>query len=138
MSVGPPTPAPDKVTAFFWEGCPAGKLFIQRCSNCGTYIHLPRPACKTCLGTNLGPDEVSGRGMLYSWTTAMQAFHPWFVGRIPYLIATISLPEQAGLRMVSNLVDCEEGDLRMDMPVGVVFREVAPDLVLPLFTPVVA
>ena len=65
---------------------------------------------------------------------AAQAFHPAFQDKLPYIVATIALEEQGDLRMVSNMVDCSEDDLSMDAPVQVTFREVATDLVLPLFT----
>jgi uncharacterized OB-fold protein len=129
-----PRPAPDELTSFFWEGCKAHRLLIQRCNACGTYIHWPRPVCHTCLSSDLAPAEVSGQGTLYSWTVAAQAFHPAFKDKLPYIVATIALDEQADLRLVSNMVDCTEDDLTMDAPVQVTFREVAPDLVLPLFT----
>jgi uncharacterized OB-fold protein len=129
-----PRPAPDELTAFFWEGCKEHRLLIQRCNACGTYVHWPRPVCRTCRSADLAPAEVSGRGTLYSWTVAEQAFHPAFLDRLPYVVATIALEEQADLRLVSNVVDCTEDDLTMDAPVQVTFREVAPDLVLPLFT----
>lgn len=134
MTVEVPRPAPDELTAFFWDGCKEHRLLILRCNNCGTYIHWPRPVCHTCRSTDLAPAEVSGRGTLYSWTVAEQAFHPAFKDKLPYVVATIALDEQADLRMVSNMVDCTEDDLSKDAPVQVTFREVAPDLVLPLFT----
>jgi len=129
-----PRPAPDELTSFFWDGCREHRLLIQRCNDCGTYIHWPRPVCRTCRSSDLAPTEVSGRGTLYSWTVAAQAFHPAFLSRLPYIVATVALDEQADLRMVTNMVDCTEDDLSMDAPVQVTFREVAPDLVLPLFT----
>lgn len=135
MTDAPPTPAPDELTAFFWEGCRAGRLLILRCRDCGTYVHWPRPMCPGCMGASLAPDEVSGRGTLYTWTLAAQPFHPWFVDKVPYLVAQIALEEHPNLRMISNLVDCDEADLRIDMPVHVVFREIGPDLVLPMFAP---
>lgn len=128
-----PRPAPDSLTSFFWEGCREHRLLIQRCRACGTYIHWPRPVCRTCRSSDLAPAEVSGRGTLYSWTVAAQAFHPAFADKLPYIVATIALAEQADLRMVSNMVDCTEDELTMDAPVEVVFREAAPDLVLPYF-----
>lgn len=129
----PPRPGADPLTAFFWEGCREGKLLILRCRACGHYIHPPRPVCSACLSTDLAPSEVSGRGTLYSWTVAHQAFHPWFLDKFPYVLATVTLVEQTGLQMVTNVIDCDEEDLRADAPVEVAFREVAPDLVLPQF-----
>lgn len=130
--VEPPRPAPDEMTAFFWEGCLRGELWILRCDSCGRFIHWPRPVCSGCLSTSLSPALVSGRGTLYSFTVARQAFHPWFQARLPYVIATVALEEQADLRMVTNMLD-DVSSLEVDMPVEVAFTEVAEGLVLPMF-----
>ena len=50
-------------------------------------------------------------------------------------LAVVELVEQANLKMVTNLVDYDKDALRIDMPVRVAFREVAPGLTLPLFAP---
>jgi uncharacterized protein len=131
VASAPPVPSPDPLTAFFWEGCRVGELRILRCNQCGRYIHWPRPVCSGCLSTDLAPAVVSGRGRLYSWTVTEQAFHPWFADRIPYVVGVVELDEQAGLRLVTNVVDTDR--LERDMPVEVTFRQVADDLVLPLF-----
>ena len=134
LTIEAPRPAPDELTAFFWEGCRAGSLQIQRCLSCGTFIHYPRPVCKNCLGTDLAPSTVSGNGSVYSFTVAHQAFHPWFADKLPYVIATIELVEQPHLHLVSNVVDCDPSEVEVGMPVRVVFREVESGMVLPLFT----
>jgi uncharacterized OB-fold protein len=128
-----PKPAPDELTTFFWEGAKQHKLMIQRCNACGYYNHFPRPVCRNCLSTDLAGAEVSGKGRLYTYTVAHQAFHPAFTERLPYIVATITLDEQPGLQFVSNLVDCDEADITIDMPVEVVFEKVDDDLVLPMF-----
>ena len=130
-----PRPAPDALTTAFWDGCREGELRILRCDRCSRYIHWPRPVCSACLSTELTPRPVSGRGTLYSYTVADQAFHPWFADKVPYVLIVVQLAEQPGLRMVSNLVDHDD-DYAVDDPVEVVFREVEPGLVLPLFRPV--
>jgi uncharacterized OB-fold protein len=135
-AVEPPRPAPDPLTQFFWDGCREHRLLIQRCNACGHYIHWPRPVCRFCQSTDLAPAEVSGRGTVYTYTVTVQPFHPWFADKVPYLVATIELEEQEHLHMVSNLVECTEDDVVVGMPVEVTFRDVADDLVLPLFRPV--
>src|SRR5439155_607073 len=84
---------------------------IQRCSACGTYIHLPRPVCRACRSFDLAPTEVSGRGTVYSFTETYKAFHPFFVDRVPFLLATVELEEQTGLMLLSNLVGATEPDM---------------------------
>jgi uncharacterized OB-fold protein len=131
----PPLPAPDDLTRFFWDGLKQHRLLILRCQECGNYIHYPRPICNKCLSMNLAPDQVSGRGTLYSYTVTMQAFHPYFADKVPYVLAVVELVEQEGLKITTNIIDCPENRLHIGMPVEVVFREVAPGFTLPLFRP---
>jgi uncharacterized OB-fold protein len=65
----------------------------------------------------------------------MQPFHPFYVDRVPYVIATVELDEQPGLMFLTQIVECEEADLRMGIPVEVVFEELTPELTLPFFRP---
>jgi uncharacterized protein len=133
--VEPLRPMEDPSTAFFWEGCRQGKLLIQRCHGCGYFQHWPRPVCKKCLSWELSPGEVSGRGTLYTYTTCVQAFHPWFEARLPYVLAVIELADQPGLKMVSNIVDCVPVDVHTGMELEVFFEHVDDRLTLPMFRP---
>ncbi len=78
---------------------------------------------------------MSGRATLYSWTVAEQPFHPFYVDKVPYVIATVELVEQPRLMFLSQVVDCAEDDLAAGMPLEVTFRELSPELTLPLFRP---
>jgi hypothetical protein len=52
---------------------------------------------------------------------------------MPYVVALIQLEE--GTRLVSNLVDIEPADVRIGLPVEVVFTRVDDEMTLPLFRP---
>jgi uncharacterized OB-fold protein len=144
---GPPPVASDGLTAsdpltdFFWAGAREGRLMIQRCQACGTYIHLPRPVCRACRSFDLAPEQVSGRGTVYTFTETHRPFHPFFVDRVPYLLAAVELEEQAGLRVLSNLVGMDEpagrldGGPRIGMAVEVDFEWLSDDLAVPVFRP---
>src|SRR5690348_3001400 len=100
----PPAPVPDVLTEPFWTGARERRLVIQRCRGCGLWVHLPRPVCRRCQSFDLGHESVSGRGTVYSFTETWKAFHPFFVDRLPYLLAVVELVEQPGLRLLTNLV----------------------------------
>ena len=134
----PPLPVPNPLTQFFWDGIERGELWIQRCQRCGHYIHYPRPACRFCRSSDLAGEKVSGRATLYTWTIVMQPFHPFFVDKVPFILATVELAEQPGLMVLTHLVDCAEEELRAGMPLAVDVRPVGPGLSLPLFRPVTA
>ncbi len=131
----PPRPAPDSMTQFFWDGANNGRLLVLRCCTCAKFIHPPRPVCRFCLSTTLAAGEVTGRASLYTWTVAERAFHPFFVEKVPYVYATVELVEQPGLRLITNVVNCPHEALRVDMPLQVLFREIAPGFMLPMFQP---
>jgi uncharacterized protein len=129
----PPLPKPDPVSQFFWDGCAEHKLLIQRCTQCGRYNHPPRLVCPACLSTNLVPTEMSGAGVVDTFTIPLQPYDPYYAGQVPYTLAVVELVEQKHLKMVTNIVEIDPDDVRIGMPVEVVFKEVAPGVTLPLF-----
>jgi uncharacterized OB-fold protein len=131
----PPVPAPGPLAEFYWNAVAEHRLDILRCDQCGHYVHYPRPICERCLGQSLSPSPVSGRGTLYAYTAVMQAFHPYFVDKLPYFLAVVELAEEPGLKVTTNLVDVEESRLRCGLAVEVAFTEVVPGFVLPMFRP---
>jgi len=134
-TVSPPQPAPNKLTSFYWDALTRHELEILRCQDCGFYVHYPRPICNKCLSTNLAPERVSGRGKLYTYTWAAQAFHPYYVDKIPYCIAVVELEEQAGLRVTSNVIDCAREDVKMGMDLEVTFVDAPGRQTLAMFRP---
>jgi hypothetical protein len=82
---------------------------------------------------DLAPATMSGRGTIYSYTVVVQAFHPYFVDRLPYVLAVIELDEEPGLKVTTTLVGCEEGDLKVGLPVELELTDVGYGLVLPFF-----
>lgn len=133
--VYPPMPAPDEVSAFFWEGVDRHELLVQRCDACGHLQHPPRIVCPRCLSTALAPTPLSGDARLVTWTVPVKTFEPYFEAISPYVFATVNLVEQEPLRFATNVVDCDEAELRIDLPLVVDFREVAPGCTLPFFRP---
>jgi uncharacterized OB-fold protein len=131
----PPTPVPDPLTQFFWDGVNRHQLLIQRCNSCGKLIHEPLPHCRFCLSTDLGSTEVSGRAVLDTFTIVMQPYHPYFLSKVPYNLSVVELEEQEHLKMVTNVVDCDNDDLKAGMPLVVTFREAVPGMTLPYFRP---
>jgi uncharacterized OB-fold protein/acyl dehydratase len=126
-----PRPAVSPDTAFFWEGAANGELLIQRCAACGTLRHPARPMCGRCGSLEWDTVRSSGRGEVYSFVVMHHPIVPAF--EMPYVVALIQLEE--GTRLVSNLVDIEPADVRIGLPVEVVFTRVDDEMTLPLFRP---
>jgi uncharacterized OB-fold protein len=134
-TVPPVIPAPNKLTQFFWDAASAGKLAIQRCNSCQTYQHPPEPVCHHCLSFDLGSAEVSGQATIYSYEIATQAFHPYFADKLPFCIAVVELPEQPGLKLITNIVDTPLEDISVGDAVEVTFRQLDSEFSLPVFRP---
>jgi uncharacterized OB-fold protein len=87
-----------------------------------------------CQALELAPTAVSGRGTLYSFTVVERTFHAAFADRLPYVIGLVELDDQAGLRMMTNIIDAARDELQIGMPVEVTFED-RGERVLPQFRP---
>ena len=126
-----PLPIPTRDTIEYWEGCKRHQLPLQRCQNCGAFRFYPRPMCPNCNSMDYEWVKAIGKGRVYSWTVAVQRFHPAL--EVPYIIAIVELEE--GVRMTSNIIDCKPEELSVGMPVEVIFDDVTEDITLPKFKP---
>lgn len=126
-----PLPTPSIDSQPFWDGLKEGRIMLQRCADCGTVRHYPRPMCGVCHSMEVDWIEASGRGTVYSWTIAHHPFHAGFRGETPYILVTVELEE--GVRMQSQLLDAEPADLRIGLPVEAVFAPATEDWTLPYF-----
>jgi uncharacterized OB-fold protein len=75
---------------------------------------------------------VAGRGTVYSFTVNHQ---PWDGTGDIYIIGVVEMDEQPGLRLLTNIVDVEQDDVRIGMAVEVVHEDHDP-VYLPVFRPV--
>jgi uncharacterized OB-fold protein len=105
----------------------------QRCLQCATWIFYPREQCPVCFSTDLEFAPVSGRGRVFAYTIVYQPANPAFESEAPYAYAIVQLDE--GVRMPTNIVECPLDDIRVDMPVTVVFDDVSPEWTLVKFKP---
>lgn len=75
--------------------------------------------------------EASGRGTLYSFTVVHRSIHREFASVTPFVIAIVDLEE--GARITSWVVDTPIENIRCDMALKVVFREIHPGVTMPCF-----
>ncbi len=128
-----PTPPMTPWTRPFWEATREGRLIIQRCTTCGRHVFYPRRLCPFCFADTLDWVEASGRGEVYSFTVVQSNAPSAFLSDMPFVIAIVELEE--GVRMMSNLVDCDPESVRCGMTVAVTFRPLTDTITLPLFRP---
>ena len=126
-----PLPRARGRAAEFYTFCKNHELRFQRCSDCGTWRHIPRDMCAKCGSFKWEWARSSGKGKLFSWTTATQPMMPQFAQSVPYSPAIVELEE--GVRMVTWLVDVKADELQLGMPLKVVFDDVTSEVTLPKF-----
>lgn len=126
-----PRPAITRDTAFFFEGAKTGKLLAQRCSNCGRLRHPPAPSCRWCRSLEWEPQELSGRGTLFSYVVVHHPQVPAF--DYPLVVGVAELEE--GTRLVADVVGVDPGDVHIGMPIDTELLPVDPELTLPVFKP---
>ena len=127
-----PLPQTQPWSEKFWEGTKEGKLLIQVCKDCDSLIFYPRNFCPECWSGNLDWVEASGRGTVFTFSTAYDMVEPKFMDELPYTIAYVDLEE--GVRMMTRLVDCQPEELQFGMAVEVLFHE-RDGFFLPYFRP---
>lgn len=134
MAPAPPLPGPDAVSAGFWEAANEGRLVMQQCTECGWMAYPPDVLCAGCLTQkrSFRWREVSGRGVLRSWTVVHTAFLPWFGPHVPYVVAAAELEEQRGLRLTARLAAHDGAALAYGAPTETVFEELAEGVAVPL------
>ena len=125
-----PLPRARGRAAEFYQFCKNHELRFQRCE-CGAWRHIPRDMCAKCGSFKWEWASSSGKGTLFSWTTATQPMMPQFAESVPYSPAVVELEE--GVRMVTWLVGVKPEELQLGMPLQVAFDDVTPEVTLPKF-----
>ncbi|WP_434591032.1 Zn-ribbon domain-containing OB-fold protein [Streptomyces sp. A5-4] len=114
-------PDVDAFTRPYWEAAARGSLLLRRCLACAKAHHYPREFCPYCWSEDVGWEPASGRATLYTWSVVHRNDLPPFGERVPYVAAVVDLAE--GPRMMTEVVDCEEAELRIGMALEVTFRD---------------
>lgn len=114
-----PLPVATEISRPFWEGLKEGRLSLQHCDDCHTWVFYPRRHCTHCLSPELSWQEASGEATLYSYTLARIPTLPEFADEAPQALAVVELAE--GVRMNTTLVGLEEQEIEVGMALAPVF-----------------
>jgi uncharacterized OB-fold protein len=120
---GMPLPRLDADTRPFWEACSDHRLLVQRCAECGAHRSPPKPVCGSCGSFGYGWSESSGRGRVFTYTIVHHTPHPVAQERLPYNVAVIELEDCDRVLLASNVMSCSDDELRVDLPVEVVWED---------------
>jgi uncharacterized OB-fold protein len=117
----------------YWAGARVGALCLQRCGECSRLRYPISSVCPHCLSTELGWEQVSGRGEVYTFGVFRHVYNDAWRERVPYAVAIVRLDE--GPFVISDLVDVDPDDVHVGMAVRVHFDDAAPDVTVPRFAP---
>jgi uncharacterized protein len=116
----------------FWKAAREHRLVLQSCDRCHRAWYPIGPNCPRCLSTDFTWQELRGTGKVSSFVVFHKPWADWLRDRVPYVVAQVELDE--GPRLTANLPGVAIEDVRIGMPVSVVFEDVSPEISLPQFT----
>ena len=114
-------PAPTEETDAFWDAAREGRLVVEGCDDCGATQFPPRGMCRSCRGRSLSPREITGPGVVYSFTVNHQRWQPDL--EVPFTIVLVEFPDHPGVRVAGRL---RGGEPAIGMRVDIGF-EPGPD-----------
>jgi len=126
-----PLPELEGMHGEFYSFCKKEELRFQKCGDCSTWRHVPREVCPQCGSWNWQWALSSGKGTVFTWTTITRALHPAFKDDCPLAGVVVELEE--GVRLLSHVIDCAPEDLKVGMPVEVIFEKTTEEISLPKF-----
>ena len=86
-------------------------------------------------GNSTGPS--SAKLARYSFVVVHYVSIPAYKDDVPYVVAHVTLDDTDDqITMISNVIDCPWQEVRVGMPVRVVFDDVTPEVTLPNFRPI--
>jgi len=129
-----PLPQIEPYSQAFWDGTRNNKLLVQTCTDCEARIFFPRKQCPECWSSNLDWIEASGKAEIYAFSVTYEGVEAAFKEDLPIVLAWVDLPE--GIRMQTNIIDCDPDSVAIGQQVEVVFRSVTDEITLPYFKPV--
>ena len=119
----------------YWNACKNHELVLPRSRTTKEFFFYPRALSP---GEDMSEDIewVKASGKAKVWTYSIHHMGPTqaYKGEPPYVVALVETEE--GIKMMTNIVDCDPNEVRIGMEVEVIFDDVTPDVTLPKFRPV--
>ena len=116
--------------ARFWRETAARyNLIGTRCGVCEKTYFPKREVCPDCHRESIGKmdtRQLCGKGRVLSFSAVHDGARHMSM-QAPYIMAIIQLDEGEKARITAQLVECEEVELEIGMPVEMVFRKIQED-----------
>jgi uncharacterized protein len=111
----------------YFDAAAQGKLMLKKCNDCGEVHHYPRALCPSCFSDRVEWVQAKGTGEIYTYSVTRRGAPQ------PYCIAYVTLDE--GVRMMTNIVDCDLDTVKIGQRVKLVFKKSEGGFSIPMFTP---
>jgi uncharacterized OB-fold protein len=118
-----PAPLPDGLDRPYWEGTQRHELLVQRCSACRGWQWGPEWICHRCRSLDVGWEQTSGRGRIFSWERVWHPVHAALSEAVPYLVVLVELEDAGDVRMIGNLLGDPEQQVQIGSRVEAVFED---------------
>ena len=91
--------------ARYWAALSEGRLSLPRCGGCGKWSWPAPYRCGDCGSWDFDWQDVALEGEVYSWTRVHHPFGGAEDLGLPYVTASIALPQAGGIRLFGVLED---------------------------------
>ncbi|MCK4718430.1 MAG: Zn-ribbon domain-containing OB-fold protein [Thermoplasmata archaeon] len=112
----------------FWREIPSRyNLVGTKCPNCGRIFFPTRDMCPDCHRASIGrmePYQLNEHGTVVTYTVIHVA-QLGFEMMVPYVMAIVEM--EGGVRMTSQIVDCEPSEVAIGTKVKAVFRRIGAE-----------
>ena len=114
-----PMPVKTPVSAPFWDALAEHKIRIQYSPSNDQWVFYPRIVAPFTFADDLEWREISGSGVIYTFTIAERPVAPAFADDVPQVLAIVQWDE--GPRFSTEIVNCDPYSLEVGMRVKPVF-----------------
>ena len=114
----------------YWEATKKHELKLPKSKTNNKFFFYPRAVSPyDDMSQDIEWADASGRGKV--WTYSIHNMGPTkaYKGDPPYVVALVEL--DVGVKMMTNIVDCDPQDVKIGMEVEVVFDDITEDVTLP-------
>lgn len=120
-------------SAPFWDATRERRFVLPWCTGCERAIWYPRLVCPYCLHETIEWRAVAGTGAVYAYSIQPVPGPGRDADDGPYVVALVDLQER--VRMMTNIVGCDPGEVRVGMAVALTWQPLSDGRHLPVFQP---
>jgi uncharacterized OB-fold protein len=109
----------------YWREIPQRyRLEAEKCTKCGKIFYPPRLICDACQHREFEPVTLPKTGKIDTFTV-IRVPPSQFQDLAPYAVGVVELDN--GVKIMSQIVDCEFDEIEIGKPVRLEFRRIQSD-----------